>query len=134
MAWTCPKCRRRFEKTGQTHSCAYYPLERHFKGKDEARALFRELKLGVREAAGPFRVESLPCCIHLVKGTNTFAAVFARREKLLVTFALGRKAKAGKARSTAQLSKSRYKHVATVSSKKDINKQLLGWLKESVKG
>ena len=43
--WTCPKCKRQFEKRNQVHSCNLYPLDKHFKGKEEiARPLYDKLR------------------------------------------------------------------------------------------
>ena len=74
-----------FKKENQVHSCTVSPLDNHFKGKEDvARPLFKKLKERVEKNIGAFRVESLPCCIHLV-GTHTFAAVYALKKKFEYT-------------------------------------------------
>jgi len=34
--WTCPKCGHQFVTRNMSHSCANYPLDYHFAGKDPA--------------------------------------------------------------------------------------------------
>jgi hypothetical protein len=33
--WTCPKCKHKFERQGQSHSCRAFPLAQHFENKPE---------------------------------------------------------------------------------------------------
>lgn len=60
--WTCPKCKREFSKTNQSHSCKVYPLENHFKGKEQVgKPLFDAFVEKVRQEVGPVKIDSPKC-------------------------------------------------------------------------
>lgn len=127
--WKCPKCGRRFKHKGQSHSCTFYPVARHFKGKPELRALYDELvrkaRVGMR-----FHIDSLPCCIHLATST-TFSAVFAKRDCLMVEFMSDHKVKSRRIVETGKLSAKKYQNFVKVASKRDIDKELIGWIRRA---
>ena len=83
--WTCPKCKRKFERKGQSHSCREFAIERHFEGKPEGKLLYKKLKSAIKQQVGSFKVESLECCIHFVS-TFTFAAVKIFKDKIKVNY------------------------------------------------
>lgn len=126
--WKCQKCKREFEKKGQTHSCNLYPVSEHLKGKEKiAKPLYNELKEKIRENIGPFKVESLPCCIHFVS-SYTFAAVYAMKDKIRIHFSLNKKLASSRLRSQ-QFSASRYMYELSIKDKKELDAELIGWLK-----
>ena len=129
--WTCPKCGRRFEKIKQTHSCAVYPVAKHLKGKKTASELYNELKLKVKKSAGPFRIESLPCCIHFVTAAFTFAAAYAMKDGLRLHFGLDHKMASPRIRRFSQIAANRYMYEVDIKGKKEINGELLDWLNEA---
>jgi hypothetical protein len=129
--WKCPKCGRKFEKTEQPHSCTVYPVAKHLKGKETAAELYDELKTKIKKTIGPFRIESLPCCIHLVTTTFTFAAAFAMKDRLRLHFALDHKMTSRRIRRQSQIAASRHMYEVDIKDKKEIDKELLGWLKEA---
>src|SRR4030043_1753745 len=88
--WTCPNCKRIFEKTKQPHTCRQVALERHFKNKDKAKELFDCLVNQINGKIGKCRVISIPCCIHLF-GNYDFLAALPKKDKLEIRFALDRK-------------------------------------------
>jgi hypothetical protein len=129
--WTCPKCGRIFEKKNQVHSCRRYPLEKHFKGKEDvAKPLFNDLKAKIKRSIGPIKVISLPCCIHFF-GLFDFAAVFPLKDKIRIHFALDHKLKSSRVDKSSKYSASRFMHSIDIESKKRIDKELIGWLKEA---
>jgi hypothetical protein len=129
--WTCPKCKRKFEKKGQSHSCTVYPIEKHFKGKEGvARPLYDELKAKIRKDIGAFREESLPCCIHFVS-TFTFAGVYALRDKIRIHFGLDYELKDKRIDKYSRMSANRFFYSIDVKDKKEIDKELIGWLKQA---
>ena len=132
-SWKCPKCGRKFEKNKQPHSCTIYPVAKHLKGKEAAAELYNELKIKIKKAAGPFKIESLPCCIHFVTAftTFTFAAVFAMKDRLRLHFTLDHKIASPRIRRYSQIATSRHMYEVDIKDKKEINKELLVWLKEA---
>jgi len=130
--WKCPKCGRRFEKEGQQHSCAIYPVAKHLNGKELATELYNELKSRIKKVAGPFWIESLPCCIHFVTApAYTFAAAYAMKDRLRLHFGLDHKITSKRIRRSAQTATSRYMYELDVMEKKELDKELLSWLTEA---
>lgn len=129
--WTCPKCKRKFEKKGQVHSCKIYPLDKHFESKEEiARSLYNTLKTSIEKNIGPFKVESLPCCIHFVS-TYTFAAIFALKDKIRIHFTLNYKLRSSRIDKFSQMSSNRYLYSIDIEKEEEIDKELISWLKQS---
>jgi len=129
--WTCPKCRRQFEKKNQVHSCNLYPLDKHFKGKERvARPLYDKLTEQIEENIGALKVESLPCCIHFLS-TYTFGAVYALRNKIRVTFTLNRKVENPRIKKFSQMSNTKYLYAVDLGSLDKIDEELISWLREA---
>jgi hypothetical protein len=130
--WKCPKCKRMFEKRGQPHSCAYYPVARHMKGKDCARKLYSRLKIAVRSSIGSFRVESLQCCIHFVatRTNYTFMCAYALRDGIKVHFTLPYEADIPGSRR-ARMSANRYLYELKIRSAEEMDGRFMGLLKEA---
>jgi len=128
--WTCPHCKRQFERQGQPHSCRVYPLQLHFLGKPAGRTLYELLKKAVKGQVGSFKTESLECCIHWVS-TFTFAAVRIMKHKIRVSFSLGRKIKSSRVHDCVQTSANRYICSVDVSSGEEIDDALMKWIQEA---
>ncbi len=129
--WKCPKCKREFEKKNQVHSCTIYPLDKHFKGKEGiARPLYNKLKAKIKKEIGPLKVESLPCCIHFVSN-YTFAAVYALRKKIRIHFTLDHKVESSKIDKWSRASTNRYLYSIDIENEKQIDKELISWLKQA---
>jgi hypothetical protein len=128
--WTCPKCKRQFEKKNQAHSCVSYPLTNHFKGKEYAKSLFEHLKKEVAKHIGPLKIESLPCCIHLVSN-YTFGAVWALKDRIRIDFRVDGKIKTKKPFCVNRISANRYLYYFDLMDKSDIDQELLNWIGQS---
>jgi hypothetical protein len=128
--WTCPKCKRQFERQGQSHSCKPYPLEKHFENKPAGKILYEKFRGAVKREVGSFKIESLECCIHFVS-TSTFVAVKILRDKIRVDFSLSRKIINKRIAQNMQLSANRYLYYVDISSKDEIDKELIGWIWEA---
>jgi hypothetical protein len=105
--WTCPKCKRGFKNKNQVHSCTSFPLEKHFENKPLAKDLFLYLKQEIANKVGPLKIESPPCCIHLVSNF-TFGAVWALKDKIRIDFRLDYKIESRRIWKTIQMSANRY--------------------------
>jgi len=128
--WKCPKCGRAFERKDQPHSCAIYPLEKHFKNKEEiAKPLYDALVGSIKKNVGPFKVESLPCCIHLVKEPAcTFAAVFALKDKIRIHFKSCHKIASIRIGKFSQMSANQYLNSIDIASKNQMDSELMRWI------
>ncbi len=128
--WTCPKCKRKFRRHGQLHSCRPFPLAKHFENKPESKALYQKLKRQLEHDLGSYKVESLECCIHLVS-TIAFAAVKVFKSKIRVDFTLNRKISNHRFADSTQMSAHRYLYCVDVTTEADINSELIEWIKEA---
>ncbi|MFC1687923.1 DUF5655 domain-containing protein [Patescibacteria group bacterium] len=129
--WTCQKCKREFNRKGQQHTCATKSLNEHFVNKYEAYKLYQQLLKKIGSQIGKIRVLSIPCCIHLI-GTYDFIAILPKKDGVLeIRFALGRKLTNKRIFATVPLSSKSYKNCLRIQSPRDINSELLGWVKES---
>lgn len=128
--WKCPRCGREFERHNQAHSCKIYPLELHFKNKDASKTLYKKLCNEIRKENGPFKVESLECCIHLVS-TGTFAAVKILQHKLQIDFSLNHEIKNNRFIKSLKMSEHRFLYLLEIINEEEIDVELLKWIKEA---
>src|SRR5918992_5618190 len=89
--WTCPKCRRRFRRAGQSHECApAMSLEEYFStGPAHERPIFE----GVMDhlaSVGPVHVEPVSVGIFL-KRAQTFAQLRPKDRWVALSFSLPRR-------------------------------------------
>ena len=129
--WICPRCKRQFEKRGQSHSCKDYPLYLHFKEKPEGWLLYNTFKKAVKEQVGSFKTESLKCCIHFVS-PFTFAAVKIMKDKIRVSFTLGRKIRSSRIHDYIQTSANRYICSVDISNREEIDAALMKWIQKAI--
>jgi hypothetical protein len=131
--WKCPNCSREFFKTNQMHSCKKYPAKNHFEKKEEAEKLYEELLKILKKEVGEYKIESLPCCIHIVdKKTNyTYLCVYAFKEGLRLHLAFEKAPKSIRIEQSIRIGKNKYKYSIIVKSKKDLDKELIMWIKQA---
>lgn len=128
--WTCSKCKRIFKNKNQAHSCKKIPLAKHFEGKEKARELFDFLVEQINSEIGKCKVISIPCCIHLC-GIYDFLAALPKKDRLEIRIALNRRLESSRLKISVPLSSKSFKNCFDVSSKSEIDKEFIGWLKES---
>ncbi len=128
--WVCPRCGRKFERRGQSHSCRPYKLDKHFIGKPGEKLLYQKFKLAVKQQTGLFKIESLKCCIHFVS-TFTFAAVKIMKGKIRIDFSLSHKLKSKRIVDVVQMSAYRYLYVVDIRSEDEIDDELMEWIQEA---
>jgi Domain of unknown function (DUF5655) len=128
--WTCPKCKRTFERHGQSHSCRPFPLALHFENKPTGKVLYKKLRQVIKQAVGSYKVESLECCIHFVS-TFTFAAVKIFKDKIRVDFSLNRNIKNNRFTHRTPMSAQRYLYCVNVVTQEDVDAELIEWVKEA---
>ena len=128
--WTCPKCGRIFKKAKQPHSCKKVPLEKHFEGKEKARELFDHLVKQINKSVGKCKIISIPCCVHLF-GKYDFLAALPKKDKLEIRFALDRKLNSPRLKQSVPMSSKVFKNCFDISSKEELDKEFIDWLKRS---
>lgn len=128
--WKCEKCQRLFAKNNQSHSCKTYPFDEHFKNKESQRELFNTYIEYVRQNVGNFKLEAVPCCIHLVN-VSTFSAVWILKDKIRIDFMASEKLTSKRISSIEQPSANRYVHYLEIENVEDLNEELLSWLRSA---
>lgn len=128
--WTCPKCNRIFSKTKQPHSCKQVSLKSHFENKPKARKLFDYLLLHIKQHIGPYKIISLPCCVHLF-GTYDFLAVLPKKDGIEIRIALNCTVDTQKLIVSVPLSSTMYKNCFTITNEKDMDAEFMDWIKQS---
>jgi len=128
--WQCPKCKREFTNKNQQHSCIIYPIKKHLAhGNDLSRSLYSELLKKLKKI-GPFKIESLPCCIHFVS-EYTFGCCYIMKNKIRLHFILKEKIKDKRVNKWSQMSANKYLYEIDIENKKEFDKKLMGWLKKA---
>jgi Domain of unknown function (DUF5655) len=128
--WAYPKCGRKFERQGQSHSCKVFPLEQHFINKPESRFLYKKLKEVLKNKIGDFKIESLECCIHFVS-SFTFVSVKILKQHIEVGFSLNHFISSTKIKNCTQLSANRYLYYVKIMDEEDIDEILIKWIVEA---
>lgn len=128
--WKCPECGRQFERQGQRHSCKTVPLDFHFDRKKKEKLLYTRLIDVLQKEVGPFDVEVLRCCIHLVH-PSTFAAVRIMRNKIRIDFTMPYKVSHPRLIFSAQVSAHRYLYYVDVADPGEMDGELMDWISEA---
>ena len=129
--WKCPKCKREFGKKNQAHSCNPYPPEKHFEGKDpKLKLLYNEWHSRVKKKCGPFQIDSVSCCIRFVT-KSSFSATKIMKNNLRIMFQLPKKITSPRIQKSAQISPNRYNYAVDISEKKEMDAELLNWIKQA---
>lgn len=131
--WKCLNCNREFSKIKQMHSCKIYPVSKHFENKEESKKLYKELLKVLKKELGPYKIESLPCCIHVVdKKTNyTYTCVYAIKEGIKLHIGFKKVPNSNRVEKAAKIGVNKYKYRIFIKDKKEIDKELINWLKQA---
>jgi Domain of unknown function (DUF5655) len=103
-------------------------VDEHFAGKaDGIRDLYDRL-IAVAEKFGPVEQDPKKTSIHLNRKT-AFAGVAVRKEHIVLTIKSDRPINSPRIFRSQQTSASRYHHEVKLTSAKDLDAELRGWLK-----
>jgi uncharacterized C2H2 Zn-finger protein len=127
--WRCPQCGRLFEKPNQWHSHYSTSVSSHFEGRPEAKSLFDALYSKL-ETLGPVRTDAVKTSVNLV-AKHHFGAVHPMKNGLRLGFVLRRKVEDTRIIRHEWAGGDHWGHSVRLINLKDIDDQLLGWLKEA---
>jgi len=102
----------------------------HLNGKEQVVTSLYNKLINEVSKFGPVRIEPKKTSIHLCNRFG-FAGVYTRKDYINLELHLARKAAGKKISKVEQASANRYHHTIKLTSVKDIDKELLGWLKEA---
>lgn len=130
-AWTCPECKRRFARKGQSHECApAMTLDEYFStGPARERPIFQAV-IDHLETVGPVHVEPVSVGIFL-KRAQTFAELRPMRDWEALSFFLPRAVRHPLIKRKVNEYHGRYYHVANLRTADDLDDDLRDWLTEA---
>jgi effector-binding domain-containing protein len=128
--WKCPKCGRTFAVKTKEHSCVRISAESHFEGKPTSlKKVYDKLENAVTNF-GDVSIQPIKGGIFFKKA-GTFAMIAIRKDHLKVEFFLDHLHDSFPVEKTFQYTQKKIVHVVSVSSVKEVDKQLINWLKIS---
>ena len=102
----------------------------HLKDKDPAVIAMYQKLITELQKFGSLKIEPKKTSIHLGNRFG-FAGVYTRKDYINLEVHLDRKLTSKRVAKVEQASKNRFHHTIKLSSGKDIDKELLGWLKDA---
>jgi hypothetical protein len=102
----------------------------HLNGKDPVVAEIYEKLIAALHKFGPIRIEPKKTSIHLANRFG-FAGVYTLKSSVNLEIHLDKKINSKRVSRCEQASANRFHHTVKLTSPKEIDKELLGWLKES---
>jgi len=130
-AWRCPKCKRQFGRSRQSHECSpAMSLDEYFStGPAHERPVF-EAVMAHMGHVGPVHVEPVSVGIFL-KRARTFAELRPMTKWVALSFSLLRPARHRLIQRKVYPYNGRYHHVANVTGPADLDQDLLDLLTEA---
>jgi len=129
--WICPKCNRSFKHENQNHGCRLIDKEGLFtKRPPLLKELYKKVK-DIVDGFGEYREETLPPDVIFFKTKSSFLAVKVKKDHIEVEFFLDQVEDVPPVAKFLQTSKHRVAHVVKVDDEKDIDAQLIGWMRAS---
>ena len=102
----------------------------HLKGKDKIVAEIYARLIDELRKFGPLTIEPKKTSIHLGNRFG-FAGVYTRKNYINLEIHLNYKLASKRAGKTEQASTNRFHHTIKLASKKDIDRELIDWLKQA---
>ena len=131
MAWTCPRCDRRFRRAGQGHECApAMTLDAYFAtGPDRERPIY-EAVMSHLDAVGDVHVEPLSVGIYL-KRDQTFATLTPRTRWVALGLSLPRVVTSSRIARKVEPAGRHWWHTVNLRDPDDVDDDVQAWLIEA---
>ena len=130
MSWTCPECRRTFKKPNQSHSCVIKHLDAHFITREpNVRSTYDALENRLKSII-VFQVSPVVNAI-MFTSESTFLAIKPKKRWIDLEFALDYEANEFPIHKIVRISKTRFAHFIRIQEPRDIDDQLIGWIKKA---
>jgi hypothetical protein len=95
----------------------------------ETQKLYEQLIRSLKKL-GPFQIENKKTCVHLAR-KSAFAGVHPRKQHLLITIKTAKPLDSERVVKSEQVSKSRWHQDIKLTSKDEIDSELLAWMREA---
>ena len=130
MLWNCPKCNRQFKHATTYHSCVKVDADSHFINKaPNVKAVYEKILKEVRKF-GKINVSPVKSSI-MLKNASSFLGIKPGKAFVDLDFVLPEETHEFPIYKTMKYSKNKVIHFVRLESTKEVDKQLLRWLKIS---
>ena len=131
--WTCPKCKQKFVTKNLWHSCTQFTVDEFFKGKNsELKKLYYKLVKFVKKC-GPIYININKTRISF-QGKMRFCGVSrVLKDGLKIAFLLNRELNDPRIEKIEFIQPMYFIHYLKIKNEKDLDKELLSWIKKSYK-
>jgi hypothetical protein len=131
MSWACPACGRTFARTGQTHVCSDWTVERHLEaGTKTGRALFERFVELVR-SCGDFEYAVTKTTVTFKGRRRGFAGARPKEDRLVGYFDIPRRVDGPQIRSVAPYGKRLFVHHFSLDAPDQLGGDFAGWIREA---
>ena len=130
MSWFCPQCKRKFKSANQSHSCVVKSIDEHFIGKNaNVRATYDTLGKKLKSIID-FNIHPVINAIMFTTDV-TFLAIKPKKSWIDLEFLLDNEANEFPIHKVVKANKTSYAHFIRIQEPKDVDNQLIGWIKEA---
>ena len=113
-----------------SQTTAAFTKKSHFEGKAPVVREIYDRLIRVVKDFGPLSEEPKKTSIHIVN-TTALAGVATRKDYLILTIKSDRKLTSPRIHKSEQVSARRFHHEVKLTSPKDVDSELIGWLKNA---
>lgn len=130
MPWICPKCGRQFKHATNYHSCVKVNEDIHFINKKPNVLKVYEKILKETKKFGKVNVSPVKSGI-LLKNISTFLGMRLKKDSLDIDFFLPEETNEFPIYKTFRYTKSKVVHYVRLENPKEVDRQLVNWMKIS---
>lgn len=128
--WICPECGKSFKNKNQWHSCYTLRLEDHIRNRPKNIQKLVHKLISIVRSFGPVELNPVKSVIQ-VKAGATFLSIKPKNEYIELEFQTGKKIDEFPVHRSVRISGNRVLHFLYLQAIKDIDQQIISWLKES---
>jgi hypothetical protein len=131
--WICPKCKQKFVSKNLAHSCTQFTVDEFFRGNNPGlRSLYRKFVKFVRQC-GPIYININKTRISFQAKIRFCGVSRVLTDSMLAGFLMDREIDNERITKIEFIPPVYYVHYVKLKAEKDLDKELLGWIKESYK-
>lgn len=131
-AWKCLYCGKSYSHKNQSHSCEVHTVEELLNGKYEETKKLYNLLVEFLSKLGDVKINANGTSIHF-SNAGHFSAVQIKKDKLRFNFVTDEEIISERFVKFNKFSKNRMDYVIEIFSEKDLDDELLEWLKHAYK-
>ena len=131
-AWKCPYCGKSYANENQLHSCEIHTVEERLNGKDVKVIELYNLLVNFLSKLGDVKINVNGTSIHF-SNAGHFSAVQIKQNKLRFNFVTDEEIFSERFVKFNKFSKNRIDYVIEIFNEKDLDDELLEWLRHAYK-